>query len=571
MHPLIILSILSALWVLIYRRTDPAGQFILGTLLVPLLLLYNPATMFILHRAITAAQIWRVRWLFPVALAVGLLLYHGLQRLQSYVPGHSFQSRKWRYTEYLPLIMLGVLTLFLSGPIRKGLMSIQREQQRLNLTVSAEQRDFLEQVDHAIPPGSVVLADTLMGRYLPAFSANSELLFFRSWSVDDTIVPQVVALFRADVIDNEAIDLLKAYGVRYVAVPIVAPLFRAMDAEPGLFRQVAGNDAYTLYGVTVDGSRSPVIAGDIARLKGDYLSAIDNYQAALEVTPQDPIAYLGMIKIHLARTMFAEAAFAYQTAMLYAGKDLPAYPALIEMFPDLLTQPEMREILATQPTLSKVVEFHENRIASDPHDLQNHEALAAVYRNLEDPQRFVEVYEHALQYFPSEPAVYINLGKGYGSIGRMDAAIESFTTLIAMLPNAQAGHQGLAALYENQGFLQEAYTTYEMAMQANPTAAWPRLELGKMYLNLDSMTEFEAAQTEPQRQVQSGLTDYQVLLSANPTDAQTYLQLGDIYQLQGQISQTVTLYQKAIEYNPGQGWPHLQLGQLYLSQANTAE
>ncbi|MFC2075442.1 tetratricopeptide repeat protein, partial [Bdellovibrionota bacterium] len=109
--------------------------------------------------------------------------------------------------------------------------------------------------------------------------------------------------------------------------------------------------------------------------------------------------------------------------------------------------------------------------------------LGDIYYEAGDFGKAKTEYEAALKQNPSVIRAYLNLGRSYRSLGRLETAEEIFNTLLKLDPNNAVAWKDLGELAEgreNNEAAVHAYKQYLVHSPAAPDAAKIRARIGRL-------------------------------------------------------------------------------------------
>jgi len=294
-HPLIIFAIILTLFLTKYLFCNYSAQFLFASMALPLILIFNPFTAPLLGKLVAATQLWRLRWMLPIALVIGYVMYKLVDYLQQRIEKRDLLGNNWNtiLKSFIPLLVIIGLLISSWGLISKGIKEIEDR-----VYVSSDQRDILTKLNNYLPEESVVWVDTIMERYLPAFTSKSIPLLFRGKPIADKDVIDDVEYFYTEtsVINRSVLEVLDQYEVKYLLIAKTAPIAVQLPQAQSIFQLLYQNDSYLLYQVAPDLINNPAVTGDLLMLQGDYYQAIRYYKKAVKANPSDPLTYLGLAR-----------------------------------------------------------------------------------------------------------------------------------------------------------------------------------------------------------------------------------------------------------------------------------
>lgn len=111
--------------------------------------------------------------------------------------------------------------------------------------------------------------------------------------------------------------------------------------------------------------------------------------------------------------------------------------------------------------------------------------------------------DRALSRKPSDARLRLLRGNALAALGRQAEAIQVFQALTRDYPALPEPYNNLAALYAQQGQLDRARTTLQMALQTNPAYATAHANLADVYAKLASQAYEKALQRDVVEQTQN--------------------------------------------------------------------
>ncbi len=530
-HPVIILALLLTPALIKYLRRDWAAQFLFSNMVLPLIVIYNPLTAPLLGKLIPAGILFRVRYMLPISLVVGFVLYKLIEFLRQRLVAARVLAPQRILWSALPLCVVAGLIASLHGMIGDGISEISQW-----VSVNPAQRDVLEYLHDYLTEESVVLADPeQMIHHLPAFTSKTYPLIHRSWAIDSDVVDNVEYFYDAELVDRSIIDTLRRYDVRYVIIEGGSSLGLQFRLLPYLFPKIYHNDTYELYEVASELRPNHVITGNTYLVGGEWDKAIAEYEAALTLDPDCPLAHLGLSQVYQARSeMEIELAKrARATADLLAHLELNReYQALAEI------EIELAE--------------HERAMA----DLLARLELNREYQALAEMEKAVVELDRAVAASPENAGLHFYVGQTYANLAEMtetgaqtylQKAAEAYRRSWALnWENTTAGEELMEtcekletcyqqAWCQQPGMLDEVIAHFEKAVELNPEDGELQLTLARCYKAAGCYEEAIA----------SYLAAADVAADGH-TKADLFAKVGQIYEAQGQIYEAQDQFDKAI-------------------------
>ncbi len=492
-HPLTLLAIGLTPLLILYLPHSAAAQYLFGNMAGILVLLYNPFTAPLLGHLITPWMLWRITWLLPVALTLGFfgdrLVRWLQQRLPSSIGG------------LVPVLLVLSVALPLLPYLKESTALLR---QRRHRTMHQAEWEMLTYLGDHLPPNSTIMANLDMSTYIPAFTSSARVLSFRWQGPPETMVA-LNHFYRSRLVSQATLNILAAHSIEYVIIERQHLLAFQMDQLPTLYKREHQNGVYNLYRVRSGPAPHPVINGNTHWLVGRWVEAEAAYKAALATDSAPGLAYTGLGQTYQSQNRPDEALAAYQKALEVEAAYLPARLALARLLAESgQVDAAIHQLEPTRPG--------ENRALF--------EALGDLYLAWAEPEQAFAAYQQAVDRPPGSPAYYLALAELVRLKGLPYQAAVTYRQALALNPPAATAanaYAGLGLLHQQQGLEEEAGAAYQQAInlapdnsfyhtlladmylkwgqenqalelywrasRRNPNAAWPHLELGKLYLN----------------------------------------------------------------------------------------
>ena len=243
-------------------------------------------------------------------------------------------------------------------------------------------------------------------------------------------------------------------------------------------------------------------AGDIDFAEGRVQSAIDNYEHAISLEPENDTPYIRQAKLLIFAGDSAKALSRSEKAVLLNpdsaenlagycqtldwegqyGSAFDACECAIELDPNYAPgYAFLSEVYADQA--SWVAARQTAQQALDV-DFQNPEAHYDMGYALEVQGRYkdsIEFYENAITLRPKLAAYYLAAGRNYYWLGRFEDAIDRFGEAIKLSPNDGEGYEQLGWTFHANGQDSRAIDALEQAISVAPLRARTWGRLGTIY------------------------------------------------------------------------------------------
>ena len=247
------------------------------------------------------------------------------------------------------------------------------------------------------------------------------------------------------------------------------------------------------------------LARGSAQLRLRNLSeARKDFEAARDVSPNDPAGYNNLALVSLSENKLDDAVASWENALKVDPTNFTALNGLIGVY---ATNKELDkaharvdQVLSSNPNnaslhflKAQVFGYQQNAqgaegelrkaLEVDPNYIAAYSSLGALFINSHQEERAIAEYRNIIAKRPDDPAAYTMIGLLEDSLKNYDAAAENYKIAIAKDPNAIIAANNLAWLYAvtGKGNLDEAVRLAQGVVQKNPTMAGFVDTLGWVY------------------------------------------------------------------------------------------
>ncbi len=233
-HPAILFALALLIWFAPRVRTDARIQFLWGSALLPLALLFNPFTARLLGEALTPWQLWRMTWNLPVAF----ILTEGVRTVV---------ARRTRTPDWKTAARALTLLVVLGGAIWLADLNLARSWKNLNSAhaLDASAADMLNHLRADLREPALTLLPRDMTRYAPAYTYNALVLTDNAHLREGVGGAEIDRFYNST--DAQLWEaFLREWKIAYVVVPNDSPqqIFLSGRAKA---RQTYRNAGLTLY------------------------------------------------------------------------------------------------------------------------------------------------------------------------------------------------------------------------------------------------------------------------------------------------------------------------------------
>ncbi|MEM7134747.1 MAG: tetratricopeptide repeat protein [Chloroflexota bacterium] len=351
--------------------------------------------------------------------------------------------------------------------------------------------------------------------------------------------------------------------------------------------------------------------GKAAFNEGDYETALELFNLAVETDPSDAFAYgyRGNTLWYLRQYDEAIANFdqavelnpKYSGAFLLRGRTyyrLNEYDqALVDLSRAIALDREYdyafgirAEVYVDLEEYDKALDDLDRAIDIEPEYYWAYAKRADVNRILGNYDEAIEDATQSMEISPEYDWAYAVRGNIYQELDEYDNAVDDFTKAIELRPDYDWAFAQRASVYQDLGEYRRAIDDYTAAIEIDPEYTWALAGRGKTYQKLDeyakSIADFNRAlRLSPDYEwaiAQRGLTyfymeeyeksilDFDRAIELDPNDGWNYAQRGDSYRHIDELEKALADFNKSIELDPEYVWVLAQRGKL-LSQLDRYE
>jgi tetratricopeptide (TPR) repeat protein len=225
-------------------------------------------------------------------------------------------------------------------------------------------------------------------------------------------------------------------------------------------------------------ARDHFIKGSVYELKGNYASAILEYQDALKLDPD--------AGIHYALAKSYGAINKIPLALQHSKKSVEMSPGKIE-YHELLADifSSARQYDSAAAVLEKIIEM-------DPSHINAHYKLARFYEKSR-PLKAIEIYNKLTSIIGPEWNVLFRLAELYENLGNTEQAAESIEELLTLDPGNSNIQKLLSEIYTRGENFEEAIRILDDILELTPDDLDARERKAQIYILMD---DWEAAGSE---------------------------------------------------------------------------
>ena len=200
--------------------------------------------------------------------------------------------------------------------------------------------------------------------------------------------------------------------------------------------------------------------------------------------------------------------------------------------------------------MDRAIEAYSHAITLNPNYAAAYNNRGVAYYNKSDYARAIDDYTKAINLNPNDTASYNNRGVAYGEKGDCDLSIANYTKAIQLNSDDAIAYNNRGITYYNKGDCDRAITDYTKAINLNPDDAEVYTNRGAAYLQKD---DFDQA-----------IIDCTKAIQLNSDDAIAYNNRGFAYNSKGDYDLAIEDFNKAIELKSDYADAYINRGMIWL-------
>jgi superkiller protein 3 len=285
------------------------------------------------------------------------------------------------------------------------------------------------------------------------------------------------------------------------------------------------------------------------RKQGKVSEAIAVYQKALEIYPNNALAYVNLGNALSEQGKQKEALTAYNKALNINPKSAIAYWGL-------------GNALSEQGKLDEAIAAYRKAINIDPNDATAYNYLGMALSKQGKIDEGLAAYRKALTIDPKDATPYASLAVVLRNQGKIDEGLAAYRKALEIYPNNAPAYYGMGLALSKQGKIDEAIAAYRKAIELEPD----KTHKAKLYLSL-------GAALSKQNKLEEALTAYRKAIELKPdkNNFNPYLSLGNALFDQGKLDKAIALFQQAIKLDPENTYAYNYLGMALSEQGKLKE
>ncbi|KAM3093822.1 tetratricopeptide repeat protein [Phormidesmis sp. 146-12] len=261
--------------------------------------------------------------------------------------------------------------------------------------------------------------------------------------------------------------------------------------------------------------------GYVYQQKKDYPAAEAEFQRAVEIDRNDPIAWFALGNVLSDQSRLDKAIAAYNQA--------------IKLDPKYATYNNLGNALSRQNKLDEAITAYNQAIKINPKyaDAYNNLGIALSKQNKLDEA--ITAYNQAIKINPKYAEAYNNLGIVLSDQSKLDKAITAYNQAIKINPKYAEAYNNLGIVLSDQSKLDKAIAAYNQAIKINP-------EYADAYYNL-------GIALSKQNKLDEAITAYNQAIKLDPKHAEAYNNLGNALTNQNRLDEAIAAYNQALQIN----------------------
>ncbi|MGB3683001.1 MAG: DUF6077 domain-containing protein [Rubrobacteraceae bacterium] len=457
LNPAVIAAYALGISFVVFRlKRDLAAQLLLGILVFAPLLIYVPPISTPLAKIVGPWVLVRLSW--PISLAAPLVIGWVVWRVLEYAKPRLESSGVGviRYVgALLPVLVVLVLVAATSPASIAAVRTANETGELPREQASCSDPVFRWMQDGITEPGTV-LAPYMENSCIPAYSADANVVTLRGLSASNRAEQGVFNFYSSSLVKAQGLQFLRREGVTYVLLPASSPLNAQLGHLPGFTALDNPGDRYKLYGVNPDALvETLAVTANSLMESGNFDLAAGYYTTALGGDANEQfMAYMGLGLSNSKQGLYEEAAANYEAALELFPEEPTLYPLLSNAYES-----------AGMPDLARLA--LENGVDRFPDNLGLRTDLGELLMS-EDPAAAAEVQRQVVDMFPDVPGYRIKLGAYLALSGDGEAADQQFERALREAPLSGQLHANVGLANQTSGRRDAAIRHYERALELDP-------------------------------------------------------------------------------------------------------
>ena len=278
------------------------------------------------------------------------------------------------------------------------------------------------------------------------------------------------------------------------------------------------------------------------RAKEDYDRAIEYANRVLRKNPESQIALNELGINYRLKREYAESISWFNECLEIAPNSKQSMDGLA------ITYREMQEY-------DKAIAWFQKTLDLYPKNKESLDGLAITYREMGNYQQAIACFEEELALYADNIHGLNGLGTTYRKMGRYALAIASFKETLDLYPDNIQSMNGLALTYREMGDYEQAITNFKEALAKSPNDKYSLDELGITYRE---MGDYEQA-----------ITHFKEALALYPENKKLLNGLAITYREMGNYAQAIAGFEKVLALESNDEYALKELAQTYDKMGQT--
>jgi tetratricopeptide (TPR) repeat protein len=210
------------------------------------------------------------------------------------------------------------------------------------------------------------------------------------------------------------------------------------------------------------------VQGFNAQESGAPDRAIDMYQKAIELTPEDALVYIKMGSAYADKSD-------YKLAIVYFERAININPYSAYAYNN------MGNAYAAIHDYTQAIYCFDKAILIDPHEPYAYNNKGNAYSAQKNYVGAIELYTKAVTTDQSFAGAYSNMGTAYAEVGNYNQAIDCYQKAISLEPNLYDAYNNMGYAYYEVKHYPQAINCYKKAISINPNFAEAYNNIGLVY------------------------------------------------------------------------------------------
>ncbi|HUB66731.1 MAG TPA: tetratricopeptide repeat protein [Candidatus Methylacidiphilales bacterium] len=251
-----------------------------------------------------------------------------------------------------------------------------------------------------------------------------------------------------------------------------------------------------------------------------YQNEVSFWTDTLAKNPTCWVGYNNFGNILLQKGRVDEAMEQFQNALDIDPNDADVYD-------------NMGEGLSQKGEIDEAIAQYQKALAINPNNAEAHNNLGNALARQGQWDEAIQQFQMSLEIEPYFAETHYNLGNAFANEGKMDEAMSEYKKALAINPNYANAHTNLGNVLAQKGEMNEAITEYQKALDIDPGYANAYINLGNALMQ--------------QKKIDAAITEYQTALQLDPDNFQAHYNLGLILIQKGKLDEAISEFQEVLQ------------------------